>query len=148
MYGTITLWACASCGPPDSRWFGICHVMHNYYEPVLLLLGASLVVLGSFSGPQATFTAPHVSRATRCVSLSKMAFEHCLGIHCNGNYHRVHYRVRSSSLALWKWNPQTPHLPRSIDGWLCTARSKSPYYPLIYCGRITQFLNRGSLAGK
>ena len=51
-----------------------------YYEPVLLLLGALLVVLGS-SGPQATFTAPHMSSNTTFPSqkwLSNTVWENTL----------------------------------------------------------------------
>ena len=56
-----------------------------YNEPVLLLLGALLVVLGSFWTSSYIHSTTHVEQHD--VSLSKMAFEHCLGINCNRNGH-------------------------------------------------------------
>ena len=56
-----------------------------YYESVLLLLGALLVMLGSFwTSSYIHSTAPDEQHD---VSLSKTAFEHCLGMNCNGNWH-------------------------------------------------------------
>ena len=55
----------------------------------------------------------------------------------NGIY-RVHDRVRSSYLVFW--NHKTPHLPRSIGGWTCTTRRKSPYHPLGVCKKVYLYM--------